>query len=433
MRFGRRRSGWALRAMPAPVQAYVVAVVSLALVAGTATAFTVAVDGADVLRWGVLAAAAAVHIELTRHVERQREYLRVAGAPYIDLKSVWSFAALIVLPPALASAMVVWTYAFAWWRIWPSGRPVPLYRWTFSAATVLIATQAVVAVLAVGLHHYPGPPAAAPGPGLVDMAVLAGAGLLRWFVNTALVYVALVLSTPDVTARTLFSNAGEYVLEAGALALGALAASLVATAPVLLAAVVIVLVALHRGLLLGQFQLQSRLDAKTALASPSWWSQATGKLLATARAHATGLGILMLDIDRFKAINDTHGHPAGDHVLRAVADAIRGEIRHEDVAGRWGGEEFAITIPGVADEATLLAIAERIRRRIAVLDLTEFTGTAPPPPAAEARITVSIGAARYPAPGVDTVDDLVRAADAALYRAKATGRDRVCLADPGPR
>ncbi|MCR6490547.1 diguanylate cyclase [Amycolatopsis sp. OK19-0408] len=395
-----------------------------ALAVTAATAFTVPVRLADLVRAAVLAAAAAAHIELTRHAERQREYLRIEGAPYVDLKSVWSFAGLIVLPPALASLMVIWTYAVAWWRIWPSGRPVPLYRWVFSAATVLIATQAAVAVLAAGMHAYPGPPAGVPVPGLLDGVVLVAAGLLRWFINTALVYVALALSTPDITVKRLFSNAGEYVLEAGALSLGVLAAFLVATAPILLAAVVVVLVALHRGLLVWQFQQQSRLDAKTALASPRWWTHATEKVLGTARPFA----VLLLDVDRFKAINDTHGHPVGDQVLRAVADAIRGEIRHEDVAGRWGGEEFVITLPDVADDRTLLAIADRIRHRIAGLDLTGLGGLAD----GVAQVTVSIGAVRYPAPGLESVDDLIRAADAALYRAKAAGRDQVCLAEPGP-
>jgi len=411
--------GWAVANQPTAVRAYVFAVVAAACAVTGAVALTLPVHQLDLIHFGVLAAAAAVHIELTRQVERQREYLRVEGAPYIDLKSVWSFAALIVLPPALASAMVLWTYAFAWWRIWPAGRPVPLYRWVFSAATVLIATQAALAVLAAGMHHYPGPPDSGVVLGLLDFAVVAAAGLLRWFVNTALVYVALALSTPDITVRRLFSNAAEYVLEAGALALGVLSAAVLTGTPVLLAAVVIVLVALHRGLLVHQFQLQSRIDGKTSLASPRWWTTAAGKLLNTARSRSTGLGVLVIDVDRFKAINDTHGHPVGDLVLAAVADGIRGEIRTEDVAGRWGGEEFVIALPEIAGDEPLLAVADRIRRRISELRV----------PGVTLPVTVSIGAVRYPAPGLDSVDDLVRAADAALYRAKSAGRDQVRLAE----
>jgi len=289
----------------------------------------------------------------------------------------------------------------------------------FSAATVLIATQAALAVLAAGMHHYPGPPDSGVLLGLLDFAVVAAAGLLRWFVNTALVYVALALSTPDITVRRLFSNAAEYVLEAGALALGVLSATVLTGTPVLLAAVVIVLVALHRGLLVHQFQLQSRIDGKTSLASPRWWTTAAGKLLNTARARSTGLGVLVIDVDRFKAINDTHGHPVGDLVLAAVADGIRGEIRTEDIAGRWGGEEFVIALPDIVGDEPLLAVADRIRRRISELRV----------PGVTVPVTVSIGAVRYPAPGLDSVDDLVRAADAALYRAKSAGRDQVRLAE----
>jgi hypothetical protein len=78
--------------------------------------------------------------ELTRQIELQREYVRDTAA-YVDTKAVWSIAATIVLPPVLATAMVVWTYAVAWWRIWPARRPVLAHRWIFSAATVLCGTR----------------------------------------------------------------------------------------------------------------------------------------------------------------------------------------------------------------------------------------------------------------------------------------------------
>ncbi|SFP67003.1 diguanylate cyclase (GGDEF) domain-containing protein [Amycolatopsis arida] len=413
-------------------------------VAGTAVvARTVPVDRVDLVRFGVLAAAAvvhiaAVHIGLRRQVERQREYVRVEGTPFIDTKSAWSFAALIVLPPALALAMVVWTYLVAWWRFWPGTRPEPLYRWVFSAATVLLATQVAVAVLAAGMWHHPGPLEPSLAGGARDLAVLTAAGLVRWAINTGLVYVALALSTPGVTVRTRFANAGEYVLEAGALALGVLTAAVLVSFPVLLAAIVVVLIALHRGLLVWQFQLQSRLDGKTALASPRWWTQATEKLLAAARTKAQAVGVLVVDVDHFKTVNDTFGHPVGDRVLRAVADAIRGEIRNEDLAGRYGGDEFAVAVPAVTDR-DLVAIADRIRRRIAAIRIDDHLPADDPARGRDAAVTVSIGAACYHGPAPGSLDELVRAADTALYRAKKAGRDRVHLGQcrtgrfPGPR
>ena len=139
-----------------------------------------------------------------------------------------------------------------------------------------------------------------------------------------------------------------------------------------------------------------------------------------ARAAATGgrLGVLMLDLDHFKRVNDTYGHMAGDSVLRAVAEAVTSEIRADDTAGRWGGEEFAVLLPGV-DPADMVVIAERIRRRVHALIVQPDRGTT------IADLTISIGAAHAPDPRITGVDDLVRAADAALYAAKTNGRNQV--------
>jgi diguanylate cyclase (GGDEF)-like protein len=420
-------AGWALWRLPVHLRRYVLLVVCAAAAVTTATAFLVPVTGSDGLRFAVLAACAAVHIELTRQIERKREHLR-GDAPYLDLKSVWSFAAVIVLPPALASAMVVCTYLFAWWRIWPGARPVPLYRWIFSGATVLIATQAVVAVLAVGMHHYPGVPASTVLASLSDYGVLLAAAVLRWTINGALVYAALAISNPETKLNDLFGNFGEHLLEGGAMALGVVAAKFVVGNPVDLVPVVLVLVALHRGLLLSQFQLLSRTDGKTGLSTARWWQQIAEKIFSTAHGRGTTMGVLIIDIDHFKGVNDRYGHLVGDRVLRAVAEEIQGETRGQDVCGRWGGEEFVVAIADVGTRRNLFAVAERIRLRVRALHIDDIPGDA----AAEITTTVSIGGVCYPSAGLDSVDDLVRVADNALYRAKESGRDQVQLANGNP-
>jgi diguanylate cyclase (GGDEF)-like protein len=134
----------------------------------------------------------------------------------------------------------------------------------------------------------------------------------------------------------------------------------------------------------------------------------------------------MLDLDHFKKINDTHGHLAGDDVLRAVAKAITNEVRRDDATGRWGGEEFAVLLPEV-DIDELATIADRIRRRIGSLVVTI---TANHGPGTVQDLTISIGGARYPSPGLTTLDDLLLAADSALYTAKQAGRDRVHIPAP---
>jgi diguanylate cyclase len=133
-----------------------------------------------------------------------------------------------------------------------------------------------------------------------------------------------------------------------------------------------------------------------------------------AGAEGTEFSVLLLDIDHFKRVNDTHGHPAGDAVLVTVGGALVEAVRPSDVVGRWGGEEFLIVLPG-CDAAQAMAVAETVRRRIAGIDhdLGE-------------RITISIGVAS--ATEHSGPRDAVERADRALYAAKQAGRNRVQLA-----
>ena len=124
-------------------------------------------------------------------------------------------------------------------------------------------------------------------------------------------------------------------------------------------------------------------------------------------------GVLMVDIDRFKAVNDLHGHAAGDAVLRAIAETLREEIRPEDLAVRYGGEEFLVLLPDV-DQATVTTVAERLRRSVASMELGDEIGRG---------VTVSIGASLQQ-PG-DPLSRSIGMADQALYAAKEAGRDQV--------
>ncbi|SEP53714.1 GGDEF domain-containing protein [Amycolatopsis saalfeldensis] len=182
---------------------------------------------------------------------------------------------------------------------------------------------------------------------------------------------------------------------------------------------------MHRGVLLAQYRTSSRTDDKTGLHSADWWHQIAERTLDRARIDNVSLAVLMIDLDLFKKINDTYGHPAGDDVLRVVAHAIESEVRHDDAAGRWGGEEFIVLLPGV-DGRELGAIAERIRRRIHVLVIPITTDHGP---TSVTDLTVSIGGALWPSAGLSTVDDMVLAADSNLYTAKDEGRNRVKLPD----
>jgi diguanylate cyclase (GGDEF)-like protein len=132
--------------------------------------------------------------------------------------------------------------------------------------------------------------------------------------------------------------------------------------------------------------------------------------------YAQGLSLLMIDLDHFKRINDEHGHPTGDALLREFGRLLRDMLRAVDSVGRYGGEEFVVILPHTsADEAR--QTAERIRKRV---EAHEFTAAGKP-----LRITVSAGVASYPSSAVDSPESLIREADKALYRAKQGGRNRI--------
>ncbi len=136
-----------------------------------------------------------------------------------------------------------------------------------------------------------------------------------------------------------------------------------------------------------------------------------------ARRYATPLALLMVDLDHFKDINDTHGHLVGDEALREVARVLQGAVRNVDVVARYGGEEFAIVLPETSNEGAV-AFAERVRERVAE---HLFANERLP----SLRITVSVGVASVPSVDIESVEDFFARSDEALYRAKAGGRNQV--------
>jgi diguanylate cyclase (GGDEF)-like protein len=128
------------------------------------------------------------------------------------------------------------------------------------------------------------------------------------------------------------------------------------------------------------------------------------------------LAVLLLDLDTFKAVNDRHGHVAGDAVLRQIGELLRHEARAVDVVARYGGDEFVLGLPETAMDGAVV-FADRLRRRIAEHD---FAQSGDP-----VYVTASIGVATLPAPDVETVEALIAGADAAMYRAKGAGRNQV--------
>jgi two-component system, cell cycle response regulator len=166
-----------------------------------------------------------------------------------------------------------------------------------------------------------------------------------------------------------------------------------------------------------EFDKMSRTDALTGLYNRRHLHEQLRQLGSSSLRHGHSLAVVMLDIDYFKRVNDTVGHQGGDEVLVEFTQRILATKRDEDVAGRWGGEDFLIVLPQT-DSAGVMAVAERIRRDVAAAPFVLHDR--------ELAVTVSGGCAT--GMGNDS-DGLVKRADAALYQAKESGRNQVISAD----
>ncbi|MEO8899227.1 MAG: diguanylate cyclase [Candidatus Dormibacter sp.] len=173
----------------------------------------------------------------------------------------------------------------------------------------------------------------------------------------------------------------------------------------------------HNAQLYHQLEDRARTDSLTGLHNTRWWDEVAAQEAARVLRSGAKTGVLLLDLDHFKRVNDTGGHAAGDRTLRNVARTLRAAVRTGDEVVRFGGEEFLILLHESGMDGAL-RVAETVRHAVATMPHPE-----PGPP-----VTASIGVAVFPANG-PTLDDAVRAADLAMYRAKAQGRNRVAAAE----
>ena len=168
-----------------------------------------------------------------------------------------------------------------------------------------------------------------------------------------------------------------------------------------------------------KLQRMATVDGLSGLLTRQAMQEILQRFVAQAQRQSSGFCLLLCDIDRFKIINDNYGHQAGDRVIAATAEALRGALRTEDWASRWGGEEFLCLLPGVACDGGK-SLAERVRSAVAGQPVDLGDGRS-------VRVTVSIGVACLPIAG-STLQELLAHVDSALYDAKASGRNRVVRA-----
>jgi diguanylate cyclase (GGDEF)-like protein len=185
----------------------------------------------------------------------------------------------------------------------------------------------------------------------------------------------------------------------------------------------IFLVMMLKGRSEAEHKAAALIDPLTGLANRRAFRDRAERMFERSERDGSLFSLLAFDLDRFKKINDTFGHPTGDHVLRIFADVLSSTLRSADIAGRIGGEEFSVALPGCGVEAAL-AIARRIRA--AFQDDARFVN------GQRVEATVSVGVASAPEHG-GSLAEIIASADGALYRAKALGRNRVMLAQNDSR
>jgi diguanylate cyclase (GGDEF)-like protein len=410
--------GWRLWSVPTRALALIVAV-ELVAVAGTvlsvATSYTECLTASATARLAVLLLLSIAYSEISHQMQRMRRYL--GGAVLVGLHSVWAFAGVLLLPIGYSAALVWGVFGVAAMRR-RQQKAVP-YRLIYTGATVVLAT---LAAKVVATEMQPRITELPPGA-LTAAAVVASASAL-FLINTSLVIGVIYLASGAHTLIELLPAREEVGLEVATLVLGVMTAEVSVRLAWLTPTVLILMLLLQRSSLVAQLEVAATTDSKTGLLNAAAWQELSQRELLRAQRDGSPCAILLLDLDHFKQVNDTVGHLAGDAALRAIADALRRELRGYDAVARFGGEEFVVFLDDIGIEEA---------RRVAERTLSRIRGLVINGAGAGQRIalTASIGMAAYPQHG-QTVGELMEQADSALYLAKRAGRDRVGM-PPTPR
>ena len=405
---------WQLWSIPRGACAFLLLVDVCALVATLVLLLGERPTSTTLIRFATLAALTVGYSEIAARSERVRQYLggdRVSPNPL----SVWSFAAVLTIPAGWAAAVICVQYGHGLVRATRDGSGLP-HRIVFTGAVAVLAQ--LVAALALALRS--------PGMALSHQAVSTAAVLAAMILFTAVSLVLLLtgmwLNARPPNVRAMLPDHVSVGYELAMLVLGVAVAQVLLHRPLLTPVMLILVAYLHRSSVVTALQHAARTDAKTGLLNvPAWTEHAAASLSRGARTGRP-VTLMLIDIDHFKPLNDTHGHLVGDRILVAVATVLRRELRGHDALGRFGGDEFVAVLEDL-DPAAAEQVGERMREAVAGLRA-----------AGDLRISVSIGFASQTGSACD-VATLLGRADAALYSAKAAGRDTVRRApdcDPTP-
>jgi diguanylate cyclase (GGDEF)-like protein len=400
---------WKIWSLPRWLVTFVLTVVAVDLAAiGVAASFTT-ISGANLALFGILLGCTVASVELTRKSGEQAGVIK-------DVQGVWELPAAILLPVLYALVLPVIRQALTQGRV----RRAPGYRRVFTGATLSLSYGAA----SFTFHHLFHPTLAVLGGtlghGTVWTLVVVVSVLVKEILSKTLVMTAVKATDSGATLRVEVFGREPLYNDAAENCTGILVTYGVASNFLLALAALPVVTLLQRSLRHVQLVNDSRADSKTGLLNAATWEREATMEVARAVRAGSPLAIAILDVDRFKVINDTYGHMVGDQVLKEIARALGSFLRDYDRAGRFGGEEFSLLLPQTR-AVDAFRIAERVRANIAGLSIIVPGSTG----GEQVHVTVSIGVAALDSGGKREYSDLMATADAALYRAKSGGRDQV--------
>jgi diguanylate cyclase (GGDEF)-like protein len=407
---------WPVWELPRWLVAFIAGVIAVyALAVGLAVPGLIHVTRTDLLLLGALLACSAATVELTKRAGENAGLIR-------DVLGVWELPLAILLPPFYALCMPMFRFGLIQLRV----RKTPLHKRIFSIAIVGLGNGAASLVfhaltgtgLDSGTTLFPHPTA--------WMLAVAAAAAATWVTNTTLLLTAVKGSDPAVRIRdlvlareNLHNDIAEFCV-AVIVTLGVAAS----TFTIIFALPFVTL--LQRSVRHAQLLAASRIDSKTGLLNAGTWEREAASEIARAVRTRTPLALVLIDVDHFKLVNDLHGHLVGDKALRAIARTFKIFLREYDLAGRFGGEEFALLLPQTS-AADARQIAERVRVHIAEMPI----GISDESEAGTLQVTVSMGVAALGTTWERTtgsqLTDLLAGADRALYQAKNAGRNHVWM------
>ncbi len=405
--------------MPKSLIAYVVGVPACALSLIGWEAASTPLHAADLVLFAALLAAATVCIEAMRRLGQPTGVSR-------DLLSAWWLPIALLLPPLYALLAPFGVGLVLYLR----AGPIPMYRRVFSSAALGLAGAAASATFHFAIPEalpvsLTGSHAWLARPAVIGAAVACA--VLFAILNAGVVAIAAHLADPDAPLAKVLWDRESLLLDLTETCVGILVAVTCALSFLLLLVALPPVILLQRSLMHQQLAAAARTDPKTGLLNATAWQREADAAVTLALRTVAPLSLLLVDVDHFKRVNDSHGHLVGDEVLRALAAELRQQVRETDVVGRFGGEEFTVLLPHTDGDGAC-RIAERLRTSAGLLSVSADD--------TQVTVTVSIGVAELGQHGHDLFE-LLAAADLALYRAKDAGRNQVRLyvprqPNPGP-